>query len=814
MKVDGKKKTLSLSAKDVVYASGSKVIHHQSHLPNHVRAVKGIEIHQKYQKSENLPQESKKIFKRQAFESKNEVAIKINRKISNWKVTITGRADVVRESAKIILVEEIKSITDLEKFALDSNIAEQYIQQLLIYGTYFAEKFPNKTIHCQIVLIEINTEKQQTIAIPFEDMSVFIYTQIKQILQNWTREEKFRLKKQTWAPTITFPFSQFRKNQQEIMTQAQTMLKKRKHLVLSAPAGLGKTVGTLVPALKYTLQHNKLLFIVTSKTTQSHIYEETLRLMAKQGAKFNAIFLMAKEKMCLNGVYMCDPVVCPFIRDYSEQKIDLAITTMLKNKVITPKYIRTIAKKHQLCPFELALDCSLGCDVIVGDYNYVFNPTIQLKRYFSQKYDNVITIVDEAHNLPDRARAYYSPELSLEEIQKTTEFLKASRISPVIRKQGLEILHELAIYLKSFKKNTKRNKSNPTRPSIVEIDKKFMRDVLKAFDDFLLLYVPYIMKGTDTFPPAGEQIVHFDYSLRQFVTILKESDQPEYTRLFYPGSNTLTILCKSAANKLKKQMKGFHAVIFQSATLFPINFYRNMLGLQPENSECVVYPSPFPKTNRKYLVVSQLSTRYENREDSYRKIAATIQETLNIHPGNYLAFFPSFRYLEAVRTELEQDTFALPVKKIIVQTPNMPEAKRKKILKKLKDRKENYLVLGVHGGIFSEGVDYEGDMAVGAFVIGPGLPAYCFEQELVKIYFDNTTRKGFEFAYRNPGMTRVIQAAGRIFRSQTDKGVILLLGQRFTTPYYRSVLPSDWDLDIPQNFGEFQHALTDFWAQP
>jgi len=272
---------------------------------------------------------------------------------------------------------------------------------------------------------------------------------------------------------------------------------------------------------------------------------------------------------------------------------------------------------------------------------------------------------------------------------------------------------------------------------------------------------------------------------------LKESDSPEYSELLYIKEGKIKLLCKSAAVKLEKQIAGFHSVIMQSATLFPLEYFQQMLGY-PTSAQKLQYPSPFPLQNRLNLLMPNLSTKYEYRRESYDLIATTIVKAVNVKNGNYLAFFPSFSYLKAVQHEIEAHSLSV---ELIVQERKMSERKRKNYLKKLQTPDKKYLLLAVLGGIFSEGVDFTGDMAIGTFIIGPGLPAYTTEQELMRQYYEFKWKKGFEYAYRNPGMMKVIQAAGRIFRTTTDRGFVMLIGHRFSTPYYKSVLPTDWKID-------------------
>ncbi|MHA1319806.1 MAG: ATP-dependent DNA helicase [Promethearchaeota archaeon] len=641
------------------------------------------------------------------------------------------------------------------------------------------------------MLIDIFTEKVKIIDVPPKDLVEYIINQCETILNKWEMAQKIRTEQRERYKTVIFPFEKYRVNQEEIVKKVLKCIQKRERLMLLAPSGLGKTVGTLFPALKYALKNNLYVFVITSKTTQQHIYRDTLRIFAKKKAQFNSIILTAKEKLCINSAFTCERSLCPYIENYNKVSLDKIVSEMLTKQVIDARYIRKVAKAHTVCPFEISLDCSLHCDVIVGDYNYVFHPFIRLKRFFDQKYDNIILIVDEAHNLPFRAMTYYSPEITMESLSNVSNYLQSLHMPKSIEKIGIDIYQKITNYILDLIKPY--SDKTIKKPILGKFDKTFFRAVVKELEDFILYYIQAYTSRQGFQPGKKETVLEFDFNFRQFTTILKESNSPEYSELLYIKDEKIKILCKSAAPKLEKQTAGFHSVIVQSATLFPLEYFQKMIGY-PSSARKIQYPSPFAQQNRLYLIMPKLSTKYEDRRESYDLIASLIFKTVNVKEGNYLAFFPSFAYLKAVQREIE--TLPLSVK-LIVQERKMSEAKRRNYLKKLQNSDEKHLLLAVHGGIFSEGVDFTGDMAIGTFIIGPGLPAYSKEQELMREYYDLKWKKGFEYAYRNPGMMKVIQAAGRIFRTSTDRGFVMLIGHRFRTTYYNSVLPSDWKIEQP-----------------
>ena len=790
MKVIKERKEFHISVKEVIFAS-SEHKYFNSAIPLRIRASKGTEVHHLFQKNRK---KTKKTFQR-------EVLIKFQTDVQGWKFIISGRADVVYKKEEILVIEEIKSISDLDDFNLESKTAEEYRLQLLLYGHHFLQL--GKHIQCHLVLIDIFTEKTKIIDVLPQDLSEYIQKQCETILTSWEMARKLKEEQRERAKTVIFPFEKYRPNQKDIIQKTIQCLQKRERLMLLAPSGLGKTVGTLFPALKYALKKNLRVFVVTSKTTQQHIYRETLQIFTKKKAKFNSIILTAKEKMCINSAFICEKSFCPYLDNYGKVSLDKIVSEMLAKQVIDARYIRKMAKRHSICPFEISLDCSLHCDVLVGDYNYVLHPYIKLKRFFDHPYNNIILIVDEAHNLPSRAITYYSPEITLQSLKDVINYLQSRRMPKSIEEKCIALYQQIFNYITDligqfpdpFKK----------KPVLAKFDKKLFRKVAKDYDQLILEYTQaYILQ--QGFQPGGkDKVIEFALNLHQFSMILRESDSPEYSELLYTKEGKIKILCKSAAPKLEKQIEGFHSVIMQSATLFPPDYFRKMIGYPP-SAQKIQYPSPFTQQNRLYLLMPNVSTKYEYRQEFYDQIASIICQAVNVKNGNYLAFFPSFAYLKAVQLEIETSSLSV---ELMVQERQMSELNRKKCLKKLQTPDKKYLLLAVHGGIFSEGVDFTGDMAIGTFIIGPGLPAFSMEQELMKKYFDFKWKKGFEYAYRNPGMMKVIQAAGRIFRSAIDRGFVMLIGHRFSTPYYKSVLPTDWKIEQPPDLIE---RIQNFWA--
>ncbi|MFX0126290.1 MAG: ATP-dependent DNA helicase, partial [Candidatus Hodarchaeota archaeon] len=761
MKIDQSKQEIQVSVRELAF--GFIPNRGYSPIPTRVRRVMGQKAHQNLQKEMMERIESKKREEKILLEEKKgykpfhqkettyeaEKHVKFTTEVDDWTVIITGRIDGYYEEGDVVVIEEIKSVMDLSNFDMNALPAKAYLIQLQIYGYIFVQQ--GKKVRCQLVLVELLSENTKRIGIPLEDHTSLIQLRIKEILEHWKAEQQLKSNQRTRFSTIKFPFSKYRPEQDKIIKQAEETIENGKRLMISAPSGLGKTVGTLFPTIKVGLTKNLRVFVVTSKTTQQRIYKDTLRRMVKKGSNLQAIILTAKEKLCLNSEYICDPQVCSLLENYNTQDFTEAIEDLLTRKVIEAKDVKKKAEEVGTCPFELSLDTSLFCDVIVGDYNYVFHPTVFLRRFFEKPYNDSILIIDESHNLPSRATDYYSPEIALRRIWEVENHLRSLYDSEEFTKKGLEPLQDLYLYIQGLSTHTKV--FNKRKCGIVSLDEKKITKIQKKIDEFVFEFVREFNREFGQSPTSKDPMLSFAAELRWFQTVLIESNSNEFSYIYDADVGVLKILCKCAAPKLAQRIKGFHAVIAQSATLSPFKYFRQMLGF-PKDTQMREYPSPFPSENRLYLTYPYISTKYKERDIFYRQIGQIIRDCITIRKGNYLAFFPSFNYLKEVLKKMEEDQFPI---KLLIQEREMSERKRRKFLRRLKQSNEKYLLLGVHGGIFSEGVDYPGEMADGIFIIGPGLPTFYFEQELINNYFQDTYGKGFEYAYRNVGMNRVVQ---------------------------------------------------------
>lgn len=775
------KRQMFLSVRDL--AGGEEVV--GSYGSFRLRAKAGQSIHLQYQAE--IPERAVA-----------EYPIKFVQQVDDWEVVIRGKADVVIRSNDSVEVEEIKSVSD-------DLLRQSHVLQLQIYAHYFRSVELVKHVSAVLVSIDLGTAAVTRTAVPIVSLADYIEEFAREQIALIAAHEDAKQVQSARVDSLQFPYAKPRPYQQEIIERVTDVLPQEARIMLSAPPGIGKTLASLYPALGYALKSNQKVFAVTSKTTQQRIFKATLKDLHKAGAKFNAIIVSAKAKICHTKEYDCENNICEYLDHFSG--LDAAtrqslVDSLLSNKVIESRAIKRIARKHGICPFELSMDVALQCDVVVCDYNYVFHPSAGFQRY-QQAYPHAVLIVDEAHNLVNRATSYYSESLSVADLKKLMDFLAESSASDRVKALGRELLRRLARLILTIDDALQTAGRIGTQLiALTASELENFQAVQLAVDGFVIEYLNEQQQST------RNPLVSFSDKLKFFTQLLAEIDfvaLNEFSLLYNLETMELRIQCKSAAAKLRKQFRRFHAVIVQSATIQPFEYFRTLLGL-PDSTELLDYPSPFPPEHKVQLIYPDITTTYRERSADVKNIAELIMQVVNLHGGNYLLFFPSFMYLQQVKVEFEHIVSPFT---LITQRSTMSDSQRNKVLNRLSSE-QNILVLGVMGSVFSEGVDYFGDMAIGVFVISPGLPSYSFEQELIKEYFERQYRKGFEYAYRNPGINKVVQAAGRIIRSETDKGIIVLIGKRFATNYYKSVLPSYWNpivthdiVSVVQHFWDF-----------
>lgn len=816
MRVDREKKEIIISVGELAGEELAEGSHGLWFLPG--RAGLGRRVHRSYQAKQAKRYSS----------YRQEVFITYQTGIAGFRVTVQGRVDGLYEEDGDIIVEEIKSVVMPEERFTEVGVGDfpSYEWQLKLYAYLVLEGQQGYPIKEHLILINLLSSSIRRIEVVFSPGVVkdYLEERVKIMIKAIEEEEARGALRRRQAKKLRFPYSEVRQYQDGMISQVNQALEGGRDLMISAPSGIGKTVGVLYPCLKFAFMNDLKVFFATPKTTQQRIVQETLERIKEQGVELIAVILRAREKACPNDVYFCHPEFCPYLRDYRRRAEQGGIIEeLLGHGILHPDLIVRVGRREELCPFELSLDLAMKADVIVGDYNYVFDPSVTLRRLFmEQPYDNFILIIDEAHNLYPRGREYYSPAVSREELKGAKKFTRdklARSIDAFSSPEDDQVLQGLQKFFRNFEKvfTRLRRAGEVDHPGqekyLVELDRD---EFIKKAEEFEKIYVDYVLyKKRKELLVQDDLVEVFFFSLNKFKNVI-QLENDAFSHVFdRSGGERIQIICKDPSEQLGGRIAGFYATVGMSATLEPVDFYRGVLGFDQERTDSLGFPSPFPVKNRKILILPQVSTTYRKRGQHYKKIGEMILDMVRLKPGNYLAFFPSFEFLKNVRSLMEPPSGADASwdLEILCQSERMPEYERAALLERLQHPESKVLVMGVQGGIFSEGVDYPGGMAIGAFVVSPALPRVSFEQELMREYYEQKYGLGFEYAYLYPGMNRVIQSVGRVIRTKEDRGIIVLMGERFARHQYYSLFPEYWYKVSPKELvvEDYVKEIQVFW---
>ena len=827
IKIDEQSRTLTLSVGDlcseVAYAGSLNLVPLRD-----LRGELGREVHREYQNAQS------RIFP----DYQAEVPLGCELDVDEYRVTIQGRMDGVYRDDRGWVVEEVKSRLGSVEAGEESLVAPSHLLQLKVYIHLWMKTRGADGVRGRLVIISCTDQSSHCVEVKADTpaMDQFLKTRIRKILaelqRSAQREEATRA-----LPPLRFPYPHMRKGQEGLVDAIEQTLDSGRSLLVSAPTGIGKTVAALFAALRYSRRHGLSVFFLTSKTTQQRIVADTLSLWddapreeGESDRLFTGLVLRSKEKICANDVVCCHPSRCAYARDFygklesSDLRRSLADFTL-----ITPDLVYQRAVDNEICPFELSVQLLPEADLVLCDYNYLYDPRISSKRRFSADSRSTVVIIDEAHNLYGRARDYYSPRLDLGKVRSLKKKMKvlagqsdASQAAIEFgRDEGVEMvrgvdgsfardvvhcLNDVEAYFGEVRADFRE--SSEGDPFLVRLDRRFFDSIGSRFHDLLRRY---LLDPRRRVAPRGEdEFLEMARSLEEFRTVL-EIEGEEFVHLYDETgkSDQLRILCLNPALQLRKRHQDFHSVVAMSATLSPLEFYRDVLGFESD-AKLLSLASPFPPDNRKIVVVPEVSTLYRHRAKTAPQVGRIIERVVAVRPGNYLAFFPSFEFLGAVRSYLRPEGYRL-----LVQKRTMSDHSRNALLEDLGTSSCSNLLLGVQGGVFAEGVDYPGDLAIGVIIVGPALPRVGRELELTRQYFEEQYGRGFEYACLFPGMNRVVQSAGRIIRSETDQGVIVLIGQRFAYENYMSLFPRDWYESSPAKLVStaYEDELVQFWGE-
>ena len=588
---------------------------------------------------------------------------------------------------------------------------------------------------------------------------------------------------------MKFPFENVREGQREFMREAYKTLSLGGVLFASAPTGTGKTISAIYPALKALGKGRaEKIFYLTPKGTTAEAARDTINLICDGGVKLKSIILTRKDRMCIDGGvckstrYLCKYSKC--------QKIADATLELYKNVKNCLDYtdVIEVAKKYDVCPYELSLSYSELCDIVICDFNYLFDPGVYIRRFFDEG-GRYLFLVDEAHNLVERARDMYSASLMMDEIDEVSRDERVRENAPIkaISRNARRVVYEL---LYPYVKDELREFKDGTLHGATHLSEIPTR-MFSIFDE-LMMFLGEELKGAIQ-NKDGELVRilrEYQLKIKKFASALSRFDECYKLIIFYDdGVMKLEILSLHTGKEIRSMINKGHGALFFSATLSPIHYYRSCLGGEAQDGILSV-ESPFAEEQLSVSIMDKISTRFSEREDTLGAVCRAIAATVSARRGNYMVFSPSFAYSEALYKAFSAK---YPKLKILFQKKDMTAEEKTEFLEEFKKESDTYLIgFAVMGGIYSEGIDLAGDSLIGAVVVGIGMPGLSYEREAIAEYYQEKYEEGKQFAYIYPGMNRVFQAAGRVIRREGDRGVIVLIDDRFDDPIYKKSLPKLW----------------------
>lgn len=830
--------------------------------------------------AENAMQEGSRIHrmlqKRMGSDYQAEVSLKTQFPADGYNIVVEGRADGILDVREKLMIDEIKgTYRDLNRMKRPVAV---HLAQAKCYAYLYTRQKPRDRVQVRLTYCNIETE----------DIRYFYEEYDLQELEKWFLELLKEYRKWsdfTWKwggirqaslEAVQFPFP-YRDGQKDLVSYVYQTIYHRKKLFIEAPTGVGKTISTIFPAMKAMSKGmGERMFYLTAKTIARTVADDTIELLRKQGLRFKSIILTAKEKICFQEKMECVPDRCPYAKGHYDRINDAIYDLITHEDRFSREKIEEYAMKHQVCPFEMALDVSLFADAIICDYNYLFDPHVYLKRFFESGGGDYLFLIDEAHNLLERGREMFSAELvkedflSLKRVVKDEIATELEGAKTEKRKKKTDKMEEntqltleltgLSPMVSSAEKPEKQGKKQKAKSIFVregyadkityhleKCNKELLllkRDcetamVVEEIDDFVnalqRLYActsDYLSEQEEETVSCREELLDFFFEMAHFLEIYERVDEHyvKYVQMREDGTFLLKLFCVNPKENLKECMLRGRSSILFSATLLPIQYYKELLGGDKEDYE-VYAKSVFDNEKRALFIANDVTTKFTRRSpEEFYNIARYINSVVSSRAGNYMVFCPSYAFMRSVfetfMTEFPDDD-----RECIMQQEIMSEEEKELFLGRFKGNegldlgalinmeieeeteKQAGTLVGfcVLGGVFSEGIDLREDSLIGAVIVGTGLPQVGYEKELLKSYFDERGENGFDYAYRFPGMNKVLQAAGRVIRTQEDVGVITLLDERFLQGSYRKTFPREWEHYEVVNVELLERRLERFW---
>jgi DNA excision repair protein ERCC-2 len=745
------------------------------------RATAAISLHQTIQQSRS-----------QGYES--EVTISHCMQMGAWAIHLSGRIDgIIRKEGRIEL-EEIKTTTRKPE---PDKIGENphHWAQLKLYAYMVAQEYQLETVDTCLTYAQLHTRKTHEIRQSFthQTLEAFFMKLVTRLVDRMETIQQFQAMRNQSIGTLQFPFADIRRGQSQMMEEVYQAIMDKAQLLVQAPTGIGKTMAAILPALK-TLARGKYdrMFYLTARSTGKQVAEEAFDILNTQKLRLKVVTLTAKEKICFKIEAECTRDDCKYARGFYD-RVDEALAHAYDTDQWKREFIEQVAHRYQICPFEFSLELAELADCIICDYNYVFDPQAHLRRFFMRLRETYIFLVDEAHNLVDRSRGMYSAETHKK------SFLALRRLVKDALPDIYRILGKVnAQFLKIMKSNQDQGKAF----AIDDLPDNLQTNLL----DFIKTCEKWLALNREA--PFREALIECYFQVVRFMKVAELFDASYAVCCEQIQKDfRIKLFCIDPSGPLSKVLDRGCATIFFSATLTPIEYFQKMFGCGEASSDLVL-TTPFPSENL-CLLVSAVSTFFRNRRNTRRRVANLICKVVSQKNGNYLIFFPSYAYMTMVLESFQQQC---PQIHTLVQRPGLSEIEREKFLQRFQRQGQSSLVgFAVMGGVFGEGIDLVGDRLTGAVIVGVGMPPPNLERELINAYFAEQYEAGYEFAYIFPGFNKVLQAAGRVIRSENDRGVVLLIDSRFASPRYQDLYPLDWNPNPVREPSDVVDILQPFW---
>ena len=720
----------------------------------------------------------RKIQRQMGSEYQAEVPLKTEIACDGFILKVEGRADGLIHTKEQVMVDEIKGVLrELDRVPEPVSV---HLAQAKCYACIVAEQEGLEEIGVQMTYCQMETEEVKRFQYSYQSSELKAW--FDEVIRQYEKWAKFQIEwrkaRNASIKGIEFPFP-YRKGQRDLAVSVYRTISRKKKLFIQAPTGVGKTISTVFPAVKAVGEElGEKIFYLTAKTITRTVAEQAFETLREQALKFKVITLTAKEKICFCEETNCNPDDCPYAKGHFDRVNDAVYELLTEADVMSREVLEAQARKYKVCPFEMALDVSTWVDGVICDYNYVFDPDAQLKRFFAEgSAGEYLFLIDEAHNLVERGRQMYSAEVCKEDFLAVKKLVKGE--APRFAKR-LEACNKILLTMKKECENYK------VLDHVSHLGIQLMNVMTEADQ--------YLEECADK--EVRETVLDFYFQVRSFLNIYDCLDENyvTYTEYQEDGRFLLKLFCVNPAANLQKCLDKGNSAIFFSATLLPIQYYKKLLSTEKDNY-AIYIDSSFDTEKRLLMNGVDVSTRYTMRsKEMYHRYAEYIFRTVKVKMGNYLIFFPSYRFMEDVYREFA----GLLAEKeeemdLVIQQQHMDEEERENFLRAFEEGRENSLIgFGVLGGIFSEGIDLTNEKLIGTMIIGTGFPQVCNEREILKNYFDQKGLSGFDYAYRYPGMNKVLQAAGRVIRTEDDHGVILLLDERFQKEKGKEIFPKEW----------------------